>query len=222
MSTTSAIHLHPFDPSASVSREVHDEHPVENGNKQKHDHSSTDEIPRDLDRLATSIRWVQRAEAAARVLQSPKLSPSSGLAAIDASDHLPRAPQLPCVSGLIDAGDRSQLPSVSGLMDPGDRSYRTEILAPQSLKPERLMPPPTVYRGDMFWPISILMVLLLAAPIAYYLLVGRYGPISTSSDSISTAAPLRAHFQESQSTMFARHDALMARAEGEIPSAPCR
>jgi hypothetical protein len=210
MSTTSAIHLHPFDPSASVSREVHDEHPVENGNKQKHDHTSTDD---DLDRLAASIRWVQRAEAATRLLQSPKLSPLPVLAAIAASDHLPRAPQLSSVSRLTDADDRR---------------YRREMLAPHLLKPERLMPSPTVYRGDLFWPISVLMVLVMAAPIAYHLLLGRYGPISAASvepqlvalDSTSIAAPLRVPFQETQPTMFARDDALMARAEGEILSAP--
>jgi hypothetical protein len=189
------MHLHPFDPSANVSRAMHYEYSVENGNKQKHDQSSTDEIPRDLDRLAASIRWIQRAEAATRRLQ--KLSPLTGLASIDASDPLPRAPQLLPASGPIDAGDHK---------------YRREMLAPHSLKPERLMPPPTVCRGDLFWPISILLVLVLAAPIAYYFLLGHYRPISTASVEPQLAQP----------TISARDDALMARAEGEIPSAPCR
>ena len=230
MSTTSEIHLHPFDTSASVSSETRDEHPVESGeasgpcllsedatdgvpgsifDKQKQDQSSADEIVRDLDRLAASIRWIQRAEAAARIPQSPTLPPVSRLVPIDASHHLPRAPQLSSVSGLIDAGDGS---------------YRGEMFAACSLKPERLMPPPTV-SPELFGPISILIVSVLVAPIAYYLLVGRDGPNSTASvrpqvaafDSKFIAAPATSLFQESQSTIIARGDALTARAEGEIP-----
>jgi hypothetical protein len=234
MSTTSGIDLHPFVPSASVSRETRGEHPIESDkvsrlcrfsedaadsvgapgpgfDKQKQDQSSADEAVRDLDRLAASVRWVQRAEAAARLLRSPKLSPLSGVAPINASDHLPRAPQLPSVSGVIDADDCS---------------YRGEILAPGSLKPERLMPPPTVCRNDLFWPISILVVSVFAAPIAYYVLVGLDGSISTASikpqtaafDSKSIGPPSTFSFQENQpKTIIAEGDALRARAEGEIP-----
>ena len=158
---------------------------------------SCDEIIRDLERLAHSVRWVQRAEAATR---------------------LPRGPQLPPVPGLA-------------LVNARDRGHSGEMFdnwALRSLEPERLAPPPAMRsrRDKLLAPLIILIVGILAAPIAYYVLVGRGGPISkpplrpqmAAFDSKFITPPSTSSGQEDSPTTIVRDDVLGARAEGEIRS----
>src|SRR5260370_15105316 len=87
-----------------------------------------DEIIRDLERLAASVRWVQREEAAARVPRAAQLSSVSGLAPVDAKGR-----------------------GHSGEM------FDNGFWAPRSLEPERLAPPPAMRsrRGNLRGPLSI-------------------------------------------------------------------
>jgi len=99
-----------------------------------------------IDRLESSLRWLQREGAAQR---------------------LPRAVQLPPIAGLRSVSD--------GERGRGDQ-YINGLRVPPSLAPERLRPPPEMRerRDHLRGPMRILVASLIAAPIAYYFSVGGF------------------------------------------------
>ena len=101
----------------------------------------------DLARLQSSLQWLQREGGAG---------------------HLPRAVQLPPVSGLrpVDAARVRSEQFIHG------------VRVPPSLAPERLRPPPPMrQRNDnLRGPIRVLLATVIAAPIAYYFSVGNITP----------------------------------------------
>jgi hypothetical protein len=158
-----------------------------------------DKIIRDLERLAASVRWVQREEAAARVPRAAQLPPAPGLAPVDARGR-----------------------GYSGEMF--DNGFRS----PRSLEPERLAPPPAMRsrRDNLRRPLIILIVSIFAAPIAYYFSVGGWGPTSkpppgprvASFDSKFITPPPTSSSQEDSRTTIARDNDPGTPAEGEISS----
>jgi hypothetical protein len=100
---------------------------------------------RDLKRLESTLRWIQREEAVVRI---------------------PRAAQLPPVSGLAPADAR------------GRRHGSEELRSPRSLEPERMGPPPPMRsrRRKLRAALIILIASIFAAPIGYYLSVRAWGP----------------------------------------------
>jgi hypothetical protein len=101
----------------------------------------------DLARLESSLQWLQR---------------EGGVG------HLPRAVQLPPVSGLrpVEAARARAEQFING------------VRVPPSLAPERLRPPPPMrQRGDnLRGPLRVLLASVIAAPIAYYFSVGNITP----------------------------------------------
>jgi len=112
----------------------------------------------DLDRLESSLRWLQRETAASR---------------------LPRAHQLPPVSGLHSAAGEGT----------SREQFINGIRVPPSLARERFKPPPALraQRDNLRAPLRILVASLLAVPIAYYAAVGNL----TWSSSASPQQPAR-------------------------------
>jgi hypothetical protein len=103
----------------------------------------------DLARLESSLQWLQR---------------EGGVG------HLPRAVQLPPVSGLRPVeGARAR-----------SEQFINGVRVPPSLAPERLRPPPPMrQRGDnLRGPLRVLLASVIAAPIAYYFSVGNPAPVS--------------------------------------------
>jgi hypothetical protein len=105
----------------------------------------------DLARLETSLQWLQREGAVGR---------------------LPRAVQLPPVSGLRPVGPEGQRPR--------GEQFINGVRVPPSLAPERLRPPPPMRerRDNLRGPLRVLLASAVAAPIAYYFSVGN--PMSSS------------------------------------------
>jgi hypothetical protein len=100
----------------------------------------------DLARLESSLQWLQREGAVGR---------------------LPRAVQLPPVSGLRPVGrDDSR---------PRNEQFINGIRVPPSLAPERLRPPPPMRerRHNLRGPLRVLLAGAVAAPIAYYFSIGN-------------------------------------------------
>jgi hypothetical protein len=107
----------------------------------------------DLARLESSLQWLQREESAAR---------------------LPRAVQLPPVSGLRPVGEQ----------------FINGIRVPPSLAPERLRPPPPMRerRDNLRGPLRVLLASVIAAPIAYYFSVGNPGSSSEPAGQSALAS----------------------------------
>jgi hypothetical protein len=105
----------------------------------------------DLARLESSLQWLQREEAAAR---------------------LPRAVQLPPVSGIRPVGPEGPRPR--------GEQFINGVRVPPSLAPERLRPPPPMRerRDNLRGPLRIVLASVIAAPIAYYFSVGNLGSTS--------------------------------------------
>jgi hypothetical protein len=99
---------------------------------------------RDIERLESSLRWLQREETAARLLHTPA--------------RLPRAPTLPEAEANADDFD-SPLPR--------------RLKSPRSLEPEFLPPPPDLNTGWGHWPFSILLASAVGAGVAYYVASGE-------------------------------------------------
>jgi hypothetical protein len=94
----------------------------------------------DLERLESSLRWLQRQEAAT------------------AATHLPPAPGLPPGPGLDARGRRQG----------GDR-FAGDLRSPLSLEPERMAPPPlTSGDSNLRWAVYALIAAAVAAPVAFY------------------------------------------------------
>jgi hypothetical protein len=123
-------------------------------NRQRHEQladARRDGSIQDLRRLEASLRWILREEAAVRI---------------------PRATQLPPVSGIPPVDARARRHSGEALDNNGFRPLR-------SLEPQRMGPPPAMTRRDKLrGPLVILIVSILAAPIGYYIWVGDRGPFS--------------------------------------------
>ncbi|HEY4404531.1 MAG TPA: hypothetical protein VGN55_07735 [Xanthobacteraceae bacterium] len=102
----------------------------------------------DLARLQSSLQWLQREGSGA--------------------GHLPRAVQLPPVSGLrpVDPARARSEQFING------------VRVPPSLAPERLRPPPPMRQrhDNLRGPIRVLLATVIAAPIAYYFSVGSMTP----------------------------------------------
>jgi hypothetical protein len=104
----------------------------------------------DLARLSSSLQWLQREGAVGR---------------------LPRAVQLPPVSGLRPVGPEGPRPR--------SEQFINGVRVPPSLAPERLRPPPMRERRDnLRGPLRVLLAGVIAAPIAYYFSVGNPAPVS--------------------------------------------
>ena len=100
----------------------------------------------DLARLESSLQWLQREEAVSR---------------------LPRAVQLPPVSGIRPVSPEGSRPR--------GEQFINGVRVPPSLAPERLRPPPPMRerRDNLRGPLRVLLASVVAAPIAYYLSVGN-------------------------------------------------
>jgi hypothetical protein len=106
----------------------------------------------DLARLESSLQWLQREGAV---------------------DRLPRAVQLPPVSGLRPVGPDG--PRARG------EQFINGVRVPPSLAPERLRPPRAPMRerrDNLRGPLRVLLASVIAAPIAYYFAVGNPAPTS--------------------------------------------
>jgi hypothetical protein len=225
MSTPSEKSLNPIDPSASESDETREwtgamQHSVENNYGplqspyaskkaraqpavEQEPAASCEELVQDLKRLAASVRGVQREEAATRLPRDAQLHPVPGVAPLDARGR--------GYSEMFD-NDFSSLPS---------------------REPERLMPrsamrsrPDTLHGPLIVLTVSILIVSIFAAPIAYYFSVGSWGPSSKRSpgsqmasfDSRFITPPLSSSSQEGSRTITARDDDHGSPAETDISS----
>jgi hypothetical protein len=128
---------------------------------------AAEEAGRDVDlaRLESSLQWLQREGAVGR---------------------LPRAIQLPPVSGLRPVSPESARPR--------SEQFINGIRVPPSLAPERLRPPPVRERRDnLRGPLRVLLAGMIAAPIAYYFSIGNLPLLSGpahESDSASLASRL--------------------------------
>jgi hypothetical protein len=129
--------------------------------------TAAEEAGRDVDlaRLESSLQWLQREGAVGR---------------------LPRAIQLPPVSGLRPVSPESARPR--------SEQFINGIRVPPSLAPERLRPPPTRERRDnLRGPLRIVLAGMIAAPIAYYFSIGNLPLLSGpahESESASLASRL--------------------------------
>jgi hypothetical protein len=106
----------------------------------------------DLARLESSLQWLQREGAVGR---------------------LPRAVQLPPVSGLRPVGPEGPRPR--------SEQFINGVRVPPSLAPERLRPPPPPMRerrDSLRAPLRVLLASVIAAPVAYYFSVGSPAPRS--------------------------------------------
>jgi len=115
----------------------------------------------DLARLESSLQWLQREGAAARLPRAVQLPPISGLRPVGPEDPRARAEQF-----------------ING------------IRVPPSLAPERLRPPPPMrQRSDnLRGPLRVLLASAIAAPIAYYFAVGNPAPFLTEPAGESALA----------------------------------
>jgi hypothetical protein len=116
----------------------------------------------DLARLESSLQWLQREGAVGR---------------------LPRAVQLPPVSGLRPVGPEG--PRARG------EQFINGVRVPPSLAPERLRPPPAPMRerrDNLRGPLRVLLASVIAAPIAYYFSVGNSAPTSEPARATGLAA----------------------------------
>jgi hypothetical protein len=159
-SDTEAVAALTYVPRAAMRPEAVDEHPVDLdvGNQAlsrlRPDPSPVAEKPAaaqaagdpDLARLESSLQWLQREGAVGR---------------------LPRAVQLPPVSGLRPVGPE-------GARARGEQ-FINGVRVPPSLAPERLRPPPAMRerRDNLRGPLRVLLASVIAAPIAYYFSVGN-------------------------------------------------
>jgi hypothetical protein len=121
-------------------------------NSQRHEQAAAarpDASIRDLKRLKATLRWIQREGAAARI---------------------PRAAQLPPVSGLAPTDVRGRRHSDEML----------EVCSVPSLEPERKGPPPAMRsrRHKLRAPLIVLIASIFAAPIGYYFSVRGWSPSS--------------------------------------------
>jgi hypothetical protein len=104
----------------------------------------------DLARLESSLQWLQREGA---------------------GDRLPRAVQLPPVSGLRPPGPEGSRARAE--------QFINGVRVPPSLAPERLRPPPMRQRRDnLRGPLRVLLASAIAAPLAYYLSLANPAPLS--------------------------------------------
>jgi hypothetical protein len=100
----------------------------------------------DLARLESSLQWLQREGAVGRLPRAVQLPPVSGLRPVSRDDSRPRNEQF-----------------ING------------IRVPPSLAPERLRPPPPMRerRHNLRGPLRVLLAGAVAAPIAYYFSIGN-------------------------------------------------
>jgi hypothetical protein len=164
-SDTQAAAALPYVARAAIRPEAVDQHPVDldAGNQapsRPRPDPSADQVAEkpaaaaddaDLARLESSLQWLQREGAV---------------------DRLPRAVQLPPVSGLRPVGPDG--PRARG------EQFINGVRVPPSLAPERLRPPPPMRerRDNLRAPLRVLLASVIAAPIAYYFSVGNLAPIS--------------------------------------------
>jgi len=119
---------------------------------QRHEHSAgtrPDTGIRDLQRLEAALRTIQREDAAARI---------------------PRAAQLPPVSGIAAADTKGRRHGIEML----------ELRPRRSLEPERMAPPPAMRtrRHRLRAPLMVLVATICSAPIGYYFWAGDWIPPS--------------------------------------------
>ena len=161
----------------------------------------------DLARLESSLQWLQREGAPGR---------------------LPRAVQLPPVSGLRPVSPDGPRPR--------SEQFINGVRVPPSLAPEQLRPPPARERRDALrGPMHVLLASVIAAPIAYYFSVGnpapRPGPARESglaafaSRLVASAEypipkdKLRPGEAEDYNTVISSRNKLVTRPTTSIPSA---
>lgn len=114
----------------------------------------------DLQRLESSLRWLQREGSSGR---------------------LPRAVQLPPVSGIR---------PVSADGGPREDKFIDGYRIPPSLAPDRLRSPPLRERRDMLrGPLRVMVASVVAVPIAYYVLFGGFGSFSLTERAPDAVPP---------------------------------
>ena len=158
-----------------------------------------DETIRDLKRLETTLRRIQREEVAARI---------------------PRAAQLPPVPGLVtpDASGRRRGREMPDF--PSPRSLEPERMPP---------PPTRSRRDKLRAPLVILVASIFAIPIGYYFSTGGWSPSSRPSPGPQTAslglqpnAPPSSIVQQEVPPTIARDDDRGMLAPSETSSQPPR
>jgi hypothetical protein len=159
------------------------------------------EMARDLTRLAASVRWVQREEAAARLRRDAQSRFVPAFAPVDAGGR--------DYGEMFDGGFSSRSPEPDGRVPPSAiRLRRDNLRGPLNV---------------LIVSISVLMVSIFAVPIAYYLSAGSWSPTSkspprpqmTSLGSRFVTPPISSR-QESSRTIVVRDDDPEMLAEGEI------
>jgi hypothetical protein len=151
-------------PRAAMRPEAVDEHAVDldagapPAAKPAADASAVDP---DLARLESSLQWLQREGAVGR---------------------LPRAVQLPPVSGIRPVGPDGPRPR--------GEQFINGVRVPPSLAPERLRPPPPLRarRDSLRGPLRVLLASAIAAPIAYYFSVGNFASESEPAGQSALAS----------------------------------
>jgi hypothetical protein len=201
MIAPSGIRFNPFDLSASVSHETReragpDRHPIESDNESFRSPYAPGGSPgragAQKHSVGNNYNPLQSPYAPKKARAQPGVEPDFAIAPIDARDH----------------------------------SHSREMFerALRSLEPERLGPPPAMRsrRDNLLGALIILIVSVLAAPIAYYVLVGRgdrpLRPQIAAFDSRFITPPSTSSGQKDSPTIIVRDDVLRARAEGELRS----
>ena len=116
-----------------------------------------------------------------------------------------------------------QLPRVPGLA-PVRETFDTDYPSPDSLEPERLIPPEALMssRDRLRRPLSILIVTILATPIAYYALIAGWGPPPARGPQTASVAPTAvvppSTLQDQRQPIRAEADDAAKATQNEIPS----
>ncbi len=118
-----------------------------------------------------------------------------------------------------------QLPPVRGLA-PVRETFDTDYPSPDSLEPERLIPPEALMsRSDRLRrPLYILAATILAAPVAYYALIAGWGPPPARGPQTAPVAPTAvvppSTSQDRRQPIRAEADDAGKATQNEIPSEP--
>jgi hypothetical protein len=118
-----------------------------------------------------------------------------------------------------------QLPRVPGLA-PVRETLDTDYPSPDSLEPERLIPPEALMsrRDRLRRPLCILAATILATPIAYYALIAGWGPPPARGPQTASVAPTAvvppSTLQDQRQPIRAEADDAGKATQNEIPSEP--
>lgn len=153
----------------------------------------------DLERLESSLRWLQRQEMVK-----------------EAVTRMPRGPNLPLAGGLAP-------------LDPGSRRLRSdrpggELHSPLSLEPERMAPPPALAAGtgNVRWSLYIFLASAVMAGTTYYLTAGGFWKSEPAQPQLAASASAPAAMQTAalgRQESVGRHDFAERQMPAPRPSA---